>query len=86
MNSPEKITEQDLHAFVDGELDVASRAEIEAWLTDHPEDAQKNSRMARAKNPAPSIVRRCAGRTHSAKNGTGAVKARTFGKPSQLVA
>ncbi len=41
MNSPNKITEQDLHAFVDGELDVASRAEIGAWLTDHPEDAQK---------------------------------------------
>ena len=40
MNSPDKITEQDLHTFVDGELDVASRAEIVAWLTDHPEDAQ----------------------------------------------
>lgn len=41
MSSPDKITEQDLHAFVDGELDTESRAEVEAWLTDHPDDADK---------------------------------------------
>jgi anti-sigma factor RsiW len=35
------ITEQDLHAYVDGELDVATLAEVEAWLVGHPDDAVK---------------------------------------------
>lgn len=32
-------TEHDLHAFVDGQLDAARRAGIEAWLARHPERA-----------------------------------------------
>ncbi|MFD0319828.1 MULTISPECIES: anti-sigma factor family protein [Lysobacter] len=29
--------EHDLHAYVDGRLDAASRADVEAWLSRHPE-------------------------------------------------
>lgn len=35
MNSP-PIRETDLHAYVDGQLDAARRAEVEAYLADHP--------------------------------------------------
>lgn len=31
----------DLHAYVDGRLDAARRAEVEAWLADHPSDAAR---------------------------------------------
>lgn len=41
MNTPKTIVETDLHAFVDGELDQAAQADVEAWLADHPEDAAK---------------------------------------------
>ncbi len=41
MSSPEKNTEQDLHAYLDGELDADSRAEIEVRLAGHPDDAEK---------------------------------------------
>lgn len=33
------ITEDDLHAYADGLLEAARRAEVEAWLAAHPEDA-----------------------------------------------
>jgi anti-sigma factor RsiW len=36
-----RIGDADLHAFVDGELDEARHAEIEAWLAAHPEDAAR---------------------------------------------
>jgi anti-sigma factor RsiW len=35
------ITEQELHAYVDGQLDVARHAEVEAYLAQNPEAAQK---------------------------------------------
>jgi anti-sigma factor RsiW len=40
MNSPDRITEHDLHAFLDGELDAEVQTEIEAWLAEHPDDAE----------------------------------------------
>lgn len=33
-----EITEDDLHAYVDGQLPVERRIEVEAWLAAHPED------------------------------------------------
>ncbi|KRB07614.1 anti-sigma factor [Lysobacter sp. Root690] len=38
MNIP---SEHDLHAYVDGRLDAARRAEVEAWLARHPESAEE---------------------------------------------
>jgi anti-sigma factor RsiW len=35
------ITEDDLHAYADGLLEAARRAEVEAWLAAHPEDAAR---------------------------------------------
>lgn len=35
------VTEEELHAFVDGELPDDRRATVEAWLAAHPEDAGK---------------------------------------------
>ena len=35
------IGEGDLHAYVDGELDQATRAEVEAWLAEHADDGAK---------------------------------------------
>lgn len=34
-----QITESDLHAYVDGAITGAARAEIETWLASHPEEA-----------------------------------------------
>ena len=33
------VTEDELHAYVDGELPADRRAAVEAWLTTHPDDA-----------------------------------------------
>jgi anti-sigma factor RsiW len=33
------VTEEELHAYVDGELAVDRRRAVEAWLASHPEDA-----------------------------------------------
>jgi len=43
MNPLLDATERDLHlhAYVDDQLDTAARAEVEAWLRDHPEDAAR---------------------------------------------
>lgn len=35
------VTEDELHAFVDGELPPERRADVEAWLAAHPEDAER---------------------------------------------
>ena len=35
------IREDDLHAYVDGSLDAARRLEVEAWLADHGQDAER---------------------------------------------
>jgi anti-sigma factor RsiW len=31
------VTEDELHAYVDGELPAERRADVEAWLAAHPE-------------------------------------------------
>lgn len=38
---PERITDEDLHAFVDGVLPAARRAAVEAWLAATPDDAAR---------------------------------------------
>src|SRR5439155_27167028 len=35
------VTEEELHAYVDGELAADRRDAVEAWLTSHPEDAAR---------------------------------------------
>lgn len=53
-----QLAENDLHAYVDGQLDAARRAEVEAWLIAHPSDAdrvaayrQQNDMMLALFNP-----------------------------------
>ena len=41
MMSIAPITEQELHAYLDGELPDARRAAVEAYLREHPEDARR---------------------------------------------
>jgi len=41
MSTPKTVDQTSLHAFVDGELDETARAEVEAWLAGHPEDAAR---------------------------------------------
>ena len=35
------VTEDELHAYVDGELPAERRADVEAWLAAQPEDARR---------------------------------------------
>src|SRR6202051_1874454 len=35
------VTEDELHAFVDNELPAERRGDVEAWLSAHPEDAER---------------------------------------------
>jgi anti-sigma factor RsiW len=35
------VTEADLHAWVDGRLSEASRADVDAWLAENPRDAER---------------------------------------------
>src|SRR3954449_6358060 len=35
------VTEDELHAYVDGELPAERRADVEAWLAAQPEDAER---------------------------------------------
>ncbi len=35
------VTEDELHAYVDNELPVERRGDVEAWLASHPEDAER---------------------------------------------
>lgn len=52
----DRVSEEELHALVDGELSHARRQEIEAWLASHPEDAarvaawQRQSELLRARH------------------------------------
>ena len=41
MNDPASIGDDELHAYIDGELDAGSRTAVEGWLAGHPEDAAK---------------------------------------------
>ena len=41
IDSRNTITELDLQAYHDGELDVARRLQVEHWLSTHPEDARR---------------------------------------------
>jgi anti-sigma factor RsiW len=36
---PQGVSDEELSAWVDGELSEADRARVDAWLADHPEDA-----------------------------------------------
>ena len=49
--SPLNITEDDLHAYVDGALTASRRAEIEAYLAEYPDDAER-VRAYQAQNEA----------------------------------
>jgi anti-sigma factor RsiW len=40
-NSNIPVTEDELHAFVDNELPTERRADVEAWLATHPDDAER---------------------------------------------
>src|SRR5207247_6246257 len=35
------VAEAELHTYIDGALSEGARAEIEAWLASHPEDAER---------------------------------------------
>src|SRR5262249_58566067 len=35
------VTEDELHAYVDRELPAERRSDVEAWLSTHPEDAER---------------------------------------------
>jgi anti-sigma factor RsiW len=35
------VTEDELHAYIDNELPVERRGDVEAWLAGHPEDAER---------------------------------------------
>ncbi len=39
------IGEDDLHAFIDGQLDPARHREVEAWLIDHPEQMRRTDAL-----------------------------------------
>ncbi len=41
MNTFDRVTDADLNAYVDGELDDVTRSKLEIWLATHPEDAAR---------------------------------------------
>jgi anti-sigma factor RsiW len=43
---PQGISDEELSAWVDGELSEADRARVDAWLADHPDDAARARRWA----------------------------------------
>src|SRR5437660_984575 len=43
MDRESPVTEDELHAFVDGELPADRQAAVETWLAAHPEDAARVS-------------------------------------------
>ena len=40
------VTEDELHAYVDGELPAERRDAVEAWLATHPDDCRARRRVA----------------------------------------
>ena len=50
MNSTRPILEDDLHAYVDGALNAARRAEVEAYLQSHDESAARVQAYARQRS------------------------------------
>lgn len=77
--NPLPLSETDLQAYVDAALPPARRAEVEAWLAQHPDDAER-VRAYRAQNealraffdpvldePLPEPLHRCAGQTAPAR-------------------
>jgi anti-sigma factor RsiW len=70
MTEPERISESELHAYVDGELTPIERDAIAAWLAAHPEDAQRVGELeainralasgyaSRLEEPIPEAMRR----------------------------
>jgi anti-sigma factor RsiW len=40
-NHPIPVTEDELHAYIDGELPLERRGDVEAWLASHPDDAAR---------------------------------------------
>lgn len=73
--SQRPITEEELHAYADGRLDAARRAQVEAWLAERPELRQsvaewrsQNEQLHRAFDPVlgeplPARLAQAAGRT-----------------------
>jgi anti-sigma factor RsiW len=67
----EPVTEADLQAFIDGQLDMPGRIEVERWLQSHPEAAAEVMEGLRLRDeirlylasdgwvPAPASVGRC---------------------------
>lgn len=47
MSETRPISEAELHAYLDDELDAAARAEVEVWLSGHPDDAARVERWRR---------------------------------------
>ena len=43
MDHEAPVTEDELHAYVDGELPADRQAAVESWLAAHPEDAARVS-------------------------------------------
>ena len=41
IDSEQPVTEEELHAYLDGELAADRRAAVEAWLAAHADDAAK---------------------------------------------
>lgn len=41
MTDPDRMTESELHAYIDGELDALDLARVEAWLAENPTDAAR---------------------------------------------
>lgn len=49
------LNENHLHAYVDGQLDATARAEVEAWLAAHPDDARKVDAWRRQRDGLSSL-------------------------------
>lgn len=85
MTSNDPVLESDLHAYVDDQLDVARRIEVEAYLSENPATAAKvmadlrvrdELRLALARRPvvARQETREAARRLESSLNGRGTLE------------
>lgn len=81
---PDRISPEQLSAWVDGELDAAERARVDAWLRLHPEDAETVRRWTAdrdalraalageaAAEPVPAALRETVWRRGTATRGRG---------------